>query len=66
GLVTLQMAMGALNILLLAPVWLQITHLLIADLIWIAMVLLSADLLAESKIPAPIEDDRAVQLPTPP
>jgi hypothetical protein len=29
--------------LLLAPLWLQIAHLLIADCLWIALVLLCAD-----------------------
>ena len=42
GLAGLQVAAGALNVLLLAPVWLQIVHLLIADLLWIALVLLAA------------------------
>jgi hypothetical protein len=30
------------NLLLLAPVWMQLVHLLLADLLWIALVLLSA------------------------
>ena len=38
----IQAAMGALNVLLLAPVWLQLVHLLLADLLWIAVVLLGA------------------------
>jgi heme A synthase len=29
---------GALNVFLLAPVWLQILHLLLADLIWVQFV----------------------------
>jgi heme A synthase len=37
-----QVAMGALNVLLLAPVWLQLVHLLLADLLWIAVMLLAA------------------------
>jgi len=36
-----QVSLGALNVLLLAPVWLQILHLLIADLFWIFLVLVS-------------------------
>ena len=36
----LQMAAGIVNILLLAPVWMQILHLLIADLLWVALVLM--------------------------
>ena len=36
-----QVSLGALNVLLLAPVWLQILHLLVADLFWIFLVLVS-------------------------
>jgi cytochrome c oxidase assembly protein subunit 15 len=42
----LQTVLGAVNVLLLAPVWLQIVHLLVADLLWIALVLLGAAALA--------------------
>jgi heme A synthase len=38
-----QLAAGAINVLLLAPVWMQITHLLLADLVWIALVLLAVE-----------------------
>jgi heme A synthase len=38
-LVMVQMVAGAVNIALLAPVWMQIVHLLVADLLWIALVL---------------------------
>ena len=37
-----QLALGATNVLLLAPVWLQLGHLLTADLVWIVLVLFSA------------------------
>jgi cytochrome c oxidase assembly protein subunit 15 len=46
GLVCAQMAAGMVNVLLLAPVWLQVVHLLLADLLWIAFVRLSASALA--------------------
>ena len=42
-LALLQLCAGAINLLLLAPVWMQITHLLIADLVWIALVLLAVE-----------------------
>jgi heme a synthase len=48
SLVVIQMAAGALNLLLLAPVWMQIVHLLLADLLWIALILFSASLLEQS------------------
>ncbi|WP_412067606.1 COX15/CtaA family protein [Rubrivirga sp. IMCC43871] len=41
-----QMAMGALNVALQAPIWLQILHLLGTDLIWIAMVVWAARIVA--------------------
>lgn len=38
-----QAGAGAMNVLLLAPVWTQLTHLFVADLLWLALVLLSAE-----------------------
>ena len=43
-----QIGIGIVNVLLLAPVWLQILHLCIADLLWIMLVVVSADLLFEA------------------
>jgi heme A synthase len=43
GLVAVQTAAGIVNLLLLAPVWMQILHLLLADLVWISLVLLCAE-----------------------
>jgi heme A synthase len=40
--VAVQMGAGFLNVLLLAPVWMQVIHLLLADLVWIFLILLSA------------------------
>ncbi len=40
ALVLTQLAAGLLNLLLHAPIWLQIVHLLLSDLIWIALALL--------------------------
>jgi heme a synthase len=40
---TCQIALGALNVILLTPVWLQMTHLLVAEIFWILLVLASAD-----------------------
>jgi cytochrome c oxidase assembly protein subunit 15 len=37
----IQIAVGFANVALLAPVWLQLTHLLIADAIWITLVTLA-------------------------
>ena len=40
-----QLTIGILNVLLLTPVWLQILHLFVGDVFWIALVLAAADLL---------------------
>jgi heme A synthase len=45
-LVLLQVMAGVANVFLLAPVWMQIIHLLLADLLWISAVLLGAQVLA--------------------
>lgn len=45
ALVILQLLLGLLNLLLLAPVAVQVLHLLVADLVWIAVVLLAAEVL---------------------
>jgi heme A synthase len=42
GLLAAQLAAGILNLVLLAPVWMQMVHLLLADALWIALVLLCA------------------------
>jgi heme a synthase len=38
ALVFVQLGAGTINIVLLAPVWMQILHLLLADLLWVALV----------------------------
>ena len=45
----IQLLGGLLNVLLLAPVWMQIVHLLVADLLWIAFVLLGAHVLRRNR-----------------
>ena len=47
GLVLLQLVAGLVNLVLLAPVPMQLLHLLLADLLWLAVVLLGARALAE-------------------
>ena len=50
GLVLIQIAVGLLNVALLAPVWAQLLHLFIADATWITLVLLALS------SPPPISD----------
>ncbi len=45
GSTGLQLLAGAANLMLLAPVWLQMIHLLLADVVWIALVLLASETL---------------------
>jgi len=40
---TAQIALGTMNVVLLTPVWLQMAHLLVAEIFWILLVLASAD-----------------------
>lgn len=51
GLFFAQLAGGLLNLALLAPVWMQLAHLLMADLVWIALVLLCAESLRADGLP---------------
>ncbi len=51
-IVGVQIAAGFLNLVLHAPLWMQVTHLLLADALWIATVILAAAALAESPAPA--------------
>jgi len=44
GLLALQYVLGALDVWLLAPIWMQVVHLLGADLLWSALVVLTARL----------------------
>lgn len=52
SLAGLQLLIGAVNVLLLAPVWMQMVHLLFADLLWIAFVLMGATLLQAEHVGA--------------
>jgi len=47
-LLFVQVGIGMTNVLLLAPVWIQIAHLFVADALWILLVLASADLVLEA------------------
>ncbi len=51
-LLLLQFALGLADILLLAPAWMQVLHLLGADLYWIALVQLAAETLWPTATPS--------------
>jgi cytochrome c oxidase assembly protein subunit 15 len=50
-LLALQCGLGVADVVLLAPLWLQILHLLGADILWIALVLLAAQVCVVSREP---------------
>jgi len=39
-----QVAVGMMNITLLAPIWMQLFHLLVADVVWIAVVVMALEM----------------------
>ena len=51
-----QLVAGVVNVILLAPVWMQLLHLLLADALWITLVLLGAVLLRRSAIRVPARE----------
>lgn len=54
GLAITQLGVGVINVYLLAPAWLQLVHLILADLVWISLVLLmGATLATEAKVSLP-------------
>ena len=57
ALVGTQIAAGALNVAMLAPVWMQLVHLLLADALWITLVLTAASALA---VPATDADEGTI------
>jgi len=62
-LVLAQIAFGSATLLMLAPIIMQLGHLLLADLIWISYVLLAAEFLSTARVdtPLPAALDEVVQ-----
>ncbi len=52
GLVLVQWAVGLLNVVLRVPLWTQLLHLVLADLLWLAFLLWAATALARREAPA--------------
>jgi len=52
GLVVIQWAAGFVNVILLAPVWMQMLHLFLADAVWIAYLLMAAAILGARGVEA--------------
>ncbi|MEQ1729764.1 MAG: heme A synthase, partial [Vicinamibacterales bacterium] len=43
------LAAGVVNVALLAPIWLQLVHLLLADAVWVTYLFFGADVLAHGR-----------------
>lgn len=54
SLVLGQIIFGSATLLMLAPIVMQLGHLLLADLIWISFVLLAAEFLSTERVDAPL------------
>jgi heme A synthase len=59
GTFLVQLVLGAINVILLAPVWMQLVHLAVADLIWMSLVTLG--LLVFGSQPLVAHADQPVQ-----
>ncbi|HEX5707297.1 MAG TPA: COX15/CtaA family protein [Pyrinomonadaceae bacterium] len=67
ALVIIQTAVGLTNVALLAPIWLQLVHLLLADFLWLSLILLAASALSvreetEQRSAAAVELQSVVEL----
>lgn len=60
-IILLQLLAGLVNVILLAPVWLQLVHLLLADLIWIGLVLFSSETLSIESDLVSVEDNLEIE-----
>jgi heme A synthase len=59
GLVFTQLAVGVVNVVLLTPIAVQVLHLLLADCIWITVVILAATL-GDAPLAQPVLADEAL------
>ena len=58
SLFVLQLLGGLINVLLLAPVWMQMVHLLLSDSVWICLVLFAAEAMASEEIADDVDPGR--------
>jgi heme A synthase len=65
ALVVSQVAIGILNVIALAPIGLQLAHLVVADALWIALVLTAAAAFANAPSVTPLPIDPADPSPKP-
>jgi heme A synthase len=58
-----QLLAGMVNVLLLAPVPMQLIHLFLADAVWITLVLLAATTFQPTEVQVPVEDRHSPAFP---
>lgn len=52
ALIGLQIVVGVVNVVLLAPLWMQVIHLVLADILWLTLIVLTGEFAeAEAAIP---------------
>jgi heme A synthase len=61
-IILLQLLAGLINVFLLAPVWLQLVHLLLADAVWIGLILFAVTSLSIDSVSVEIEGNRDVEI----
>jgi len=61
-IIMLQLFAGLINVILLAPVWLQLVHLLLADAVWIGLILYAATSLGIERESENSVDNREVEI----
>lgn len=70
GAVSFQVGLGVVNLWLLAPTWIQLAHLVVADLVWVLLMILSLEVLSPeetlrkdpqgSEEPSPLRGNRGL------
>jgi len=61
GLFFVQLVLGVINVLLMAPIWMQIVHLLASQLVWLFLVLLTAVIFGSGDFTPGLIDEKRVQ-----
>jgi len=50
AVITIQVVGGFINVVLLAPIWMQIVHLLLADILWMVIIVLTAEVSTQPQL----------------
>ncbi|MEM9775747.1 MAG: COX15/CtaA family protein [Chloroflexota bacterium] len=63
-ILVIQIFGGVVNVLLAAPVWKQLMHLLLADMVWIALIIITIESLSTAEIPQGTQDAETYAMAT--